>query len=105
MMNLELLIWAFKETKDSSFYKVAVKHSDVTLKNHFRPDYTSYHVLVYDSTSGKLVNRITAQGYSDNSMWARGNSWGVYGYTMMYRETGLERYRKMAQSTAICCAD
>jgi unsaturated chondroitin disaccharide hydrolase len=100
MMNLELLLWAFKETKDSTFYKVAVRHADVTLQNHFRPDHTSYHVLVYDSASGSLVRKITAQGYSDNSMWARGNAWGIYGFTMMYRETGLERYRIMAQQAA-----
>lgn len=100
MMNLELLTWAFKQTGDSVFYNVAVRHSDVTMANHFRPDYTSYHVLVYDSASGGLINKITAQGYSDSSMWARGHAWGIYGYSMMYRETGLERYLDMAQRLA-----
>jgi unsaturated chondroitin disaccharide hydrolase len=97
MMNLELLMWAFRETGDSTFYNVAVKHSDMTLKNHFRPDFTSYHVLVYDSATGKLIKKITAQGYSNHSMWARGNAWGIYGFTMMYRETGLERYLDIAE--------
>ncbi|MDQ1296905.1 MAG: unsaturated chondroitin disaccharide hydrolase [Bacteroidota bacterium] len=100
MMNLELLMWAFKNSGDSSFYKIAVSHADTTIKNHYRPDFSSYHVVSYDTITGKVEAKQTAQGAADESAWARGQSWGLYGYTMMYRETGLERYLKQARGIA-----
>lgn len=100
MMNLELLFWATKQTGDSSFYKVAVSHADKTIVNHFRPDGSSYHVLVYDPETGNVNQKRTAQGYSDESAWSRGQAWGLYGYTMSYRETGLARYLEQAQKIA-----
>jgi unsaturated chondroitin disaccharide hydrolase len=96
MMNLEFLMWAFKKSGDSTFYKICVNHSDTTIKNHFRPDYSSFHVVSYDTVTGKVEARQTHQGYSDESAWARGQAWGLYGYTVMYRETGLERYLSQA---------
>lgn len=96
MMNLEYLMWAFKETRDSSFYKICVSHSDVTMKNHFRPDYSSYHVVSYDTITGNVEVKQTNQGFADESAWARGQSWGLYGYTVMYRETKLDRYLQQA---------
>lgn len=98
MMNLELLFWAFKETKDSSFYKIAVSHADITLKNHFRPDYSSYHVIDYDSITGEVLKRNTHQGFSHESAWSRGQAWAIYGYTMCYRETGNEAYLNQAKN-------
>ena len=100
MMNLELLFWAFKETKDSTFYKIAVSHADTTLKNHFRPDFSSYHVVGYDLKTGKAIQKNTHQGYSDESAWARGQSWGLYSYTMCYRETGKIAYLNHAENIA-----
>lgn len=100
MMNLELLMWAFKKSGDSSFYKIAVSHADTTMKNHYRPDYSSFHVVSYDTITGKVQVKQTAQGFADESAWARGQSWGLYGYTMMYRETKLERYLKQAEHIA-----
>ncbi len=100
MMNLELLMWAFKKSGDSSFYKIAVSHADTTMKYHFRPDYSTYHVVSYDTITGKVEARQTAQGFSDSSAWSRGQSWGLYGYTMMYRETGLDRYLQQARHIA-----
>lgn len=96
MINLEFLMWAFKNSGDSSFYKIAVIHSDTTIKNHFRPDYSTWHVVSYDTISGKVEAKQTAQGAADGSAWARGQSWGLYGYTVMYRETGLQRYLDQA---------
>jgi unsaturated chondroitin disaccharide hydrolase len=96
MMNLELLMWAFKKTGDSSFYHIAVSHADTTMKYHFRPDYSTYHVVSYDTVTGKVQVRQTSQGFSDESAWSRGQSWGLYGYTMMYRETKLDRYLQQA---------
>ncbi|MFY0650721.1 MAG: glycoside hydrolase family 88 protein [Cyclobacteriaceae bacterium] len=97
MMNLELLLWAFRESSDSSFYQISISHADITLKNHFREDFSTYHVLDYDSLTGEVLSKRTHQGYSDSSTWARGQAWGIYGYTMMYRETGLERYLDRAR--------
>ena len=87
MMNLELLFWASKNGGNKKLYDIAVKHAETTMNNHFRPDYTSYHVLIYDYETGKKIKGRTAQGYSDDSMWARGQAWAIYGFTMTYRET------------------
>jgi hypothetical protein len=100
LMNLELLIWAFKKSGDSTFYKIAVSHADTTMKNHYRPDYSAYHVVSYDTITGRVETKATAQGAAAESVWARGQSWGLYGYTMMYRETGLKRYLDHAVSIA-----
>jgi len=97
MMNLELLFWAFKETKDSTFYNIAVSHADVTIKNHFREDYSSYHVIDYDSITGNVLKKNTHQGLAHESAWSRGQAWAVYGYTMCYRETGNTVYLDQAK--------
>ncbi len=100
MMNLELLFWAFKESKDSTFYHIAVNHADNTLKNHFRPDYSTYHVVDYDTITGDVINRHTHQGYAHESTWSRGQAWALYGYTVMYRETGDRDYLIQADRIA-----
>lgn len=100
MMNLELLLWASKQTNDLSFYNIALSHANVTLKNHFRPDFSSYHVVSYDSISGEVSKRCTWQGYSDQSSWARGQAWGLYGFTTMFAQTGLKRYLEHAKKIA-----
>jgi len=100
MMNLELLLWATKETGDSSFYKIAVTHANTTLKNHFRRDYSSFHVVNYNPFTGAVQQKKTAQGANDSSAWARGQSWGLYGYTVMYRETHDLQYLRQAENIA-----
>ncbi|MDZ7725134.1 MAG: glycoside hydrolase family 88 protein [candidate division KSB1 bacterium] len=100
MMNLELLFRAAKELGDSTFYSIAVSHADHTLNNHFREDYSTWHVLDYDTTTGKVLSRETHQGYSDESTWSRGQAWALYGYSMCYRETGYERYLDQAVGIA-----
>ncbi|HEY4150680.1 MAG TPA: glycoside hydrolase family 88 protein, partial [Chitinophagaceae bacterium] len=100
MMNLELLFWATKVTGDSSFYRIAVTHANTTLKNHFRPDYSSYHVVNYNPQTGAVQQKRTAQGASDSSAWARGQSWGLYGFTVMYRETKDKKYLDQATHIA-----
>jgi len=101
MMNLELLFFATRVTGDSSFYKIAVSHARTTMKNHFRPDYSSYHVVDYDTITGRVLKQNTHQGYSHESAWARGQAWGLYGYAMCYRETHdrtfLEQSRNIAK--------
>lgn len=100
MMNLELLFWAARETGDSTYYNIAVTHADNTIKNHFRDDYSSYHVLNYDPETGAVNEKRTAQGYSDESAWARGQAWGLYGFVVMYRETKEEKYLDQANKIA-----
>ena len=95
-MNLELLFKATALTGDSSYYHIAISHADKTLENHFRPDNSSYHVVDYDSITGNIHVKQTAQGYADESSWARGQAWGLYGYTMCYRYTREERYLQQA---------
>lgn len=100
MMNLELLYWAFKETKDSVYYRIATNHARTTLKNHFRDNFSSYHVVDYDTISGNVRIKQTHQGYNDESAWARGQAWGLYGYTMCYRETQLPEFLNQAENIA-----
>lgn len=100
MMNLELLFWATHASGDSSFYKIAVTHANTTMKNHFRRDFSSFHVVDYDTATGEVLARQTAQGFSDSSAWARGQSWGLYGYTVMYRSTRDPRYLSQAEHIA-----
>ncbi len=92
IMNLELLFWATKATGDSSFYNIAISHARKTMKNHYREDYSSWHVINYDTLSGEILDRHTHQGYANESSWARGQAWGLYGFTMVFRETGDPRY-------------
>ena len=96
MMNLEMLFWASEQTGNSKYRDIAIAHADKTLKNHFRKDLTSYHVVSYSVPSGKVESKGTFQGYSDSSAWARGQAWGVYGYTMCYRFTKNPVYLEAA---------
>lgn len=100
MMNLELLFAATRFTGDSSFYKIAVTHANTTMQNHFRPDYSSYHLVIYDPETGKVIKKQTVQGAANESAWARGQAWGLYGYTMMYRETKDPIYLSQANHIA-----
>jgi unsaturated chondroitin disaccharide hydrolase len=100
MMNLELLFWASKNGGSQKLYDIAVKHAETTMENHFRPDYSAYHVVVYDTVTGKKMKGVTAQGYADNSMWARGQAWAIYGFTMCYRETKKKEFLDFAQHVA-----
>jgi len=100
MMNLELLFEATRLSGDSTFHHIAVTHANTTLKNHYREDGSSYHVLVYDTINGNVLDKVTHQGISDESIWARGQAWGVYGYTMSYRYTKDPTYLARAESSA-----
>jgi len=100
MMNLELLEWVSKNGGEQKFHNIAVEHANTTLKNHFRPDYSSYHVLDYNLRTGGVDRKVTHQGYSDESAWARGQAWGLYGYIVMYRFTKNAVYLSQANNIA-----
>ena len=95
MMNLELLFKATEFTGDSTYANIAISHADQTMKNHYRPDYSTYHVVDYDLETGEV-----REGYADESAWARGQAWSIYGYTVMYRFTGDKKYLEQAEKVA-----
>lgn len=100
MMNLELLTKAHKLSGVDSLLNVALTHANTTMKNHFRPDYTTWHVVDYDPETGDIRMKVTHQGYADDSAWSRGQAWAVYGYTMMYREVSEPAYLAQAENIA-----
>lgn len=100
MMNLEMLFWATRQTGDSTYYNIAVDHANTTMEHHFRPDYSSYHVIEYETATGDVKRKRTEQGVADESAWARGQAWGLYGYVVMYRETGDKKYLEQAKNIA-----
>lgn len=100
MMNLEMLFLATKITGDPKYKDIAVLHANTTMKNHFRSDGSAYHILEYDARSGRMIAPKGGQGFSDRSAWSRGQAWGLYGFTMCYRETGDKRYLDRACKSA-----
>ena len=100
MMNLELLFWASKNGGDVELAHIAETHAFTTMKNHVRPDGSTYHVVDYDPSTGAVLARKTSQGYADSSTWSRGEAWGLYGFTMTYRETRNPVFLETARSIA-----
>lgn len=100
MMNLEYLVWAFRATGDSAFYRACISHADHTILHHFREDYSSVHLVDFDPSTGKVIGKQTVQGNADSSAWARGQSWGFYGFVAFHRETGEQRYLEQAEHIA-----
>lgn len=100
MMNLELLFWASKHSGDPVYKDIAVTHANTTIQNHFRPDHSSYHVVDYNENTGEIIEKRTAQGAADESAWARGQAWGLYGFTATYRDTGNQEYLDKAVEIA-----
>lgn len=96
MMNLELLYFATKVTGDDKYARIANTHAETTARNQFRKDYSNYHVVNYDTETGAVLHQATCQGFSDNSAWARGQAWAIYGYTMAYRETKKTEFLDLA---------
>ncbi|MBD0832586.1 glycoside hydrolase family 88 protein [Aestuariibaculum sediminum] len=100
MMNLELLFKASEFTGKPAYKEIAISHANTTIKNHFRKDYSSYHVIDYNPETGEVRSKQTAQGFADESSWARGQAWGLYGYTVCYRYTKDKRYLQLAENIA-----
>lgn len=100
MMNLEFLFWTTENGGDPGIYEKILSHSDHTIRNHYRPDFSSFHLVDYDTITGEVLLKQTVQGYSDESAWARGQSWGLYGFTTVYRATQDEKYLDHACNVA-----
>ncbi len=100
MMNLELLYWTSLNGGDAKYKEIAVTHSNTTLQHHFRPDFSSFHVIDYNMETGDVIRKATWQGAADCSAWSRGQGWGLYGYVMMYRFSKDKRYLDQARKVA-----
>lgn len=100
MMNLEMLFQATRLTGDSIYHNIAVNHANTTLRNHFRNDHSSYHVVDYDPENGHVRMKCTHQGYSDDSFWSRGQAWGLYGFAQCYQYTGKKEYLEKSLNIA-----
>lgn len=100
MINLELLFWAAKNGGSHELYDMAVNHAKTCMKTLVRPDYSTNHVAVFDTIDGHFIKAVTHQGYADDSQWARGQAWAIYGYTMCFNETGDEEFLRTAQQLA-----
>jgi len=100
MMNLEMLFWASEVTGDPKYKDICISHADVTMKNHFRDDMSSWHVVGYNPENGNVNVKQTHQGLNDDSAWGRGQAWGLYGYTLMFRETKDSKYLELASGIA-----
>ena len=100
MMNLELLFEATRLSGDKRFEEIAIQHAQTTMKHHYRDDYSSYHVVDYDTLTGEVLDKATCQGFVDESSWARGQAWGLYGFVICYRYTGDDQYLKFAENIA-----
>ena len=99
MMNLDLLFSASKLTGDPKYKDIAIKHANKTMPNHFRENYTCWHVVSYNN-DGTVEMKETFQGKNHDSSWSRGQAWAVYGYTATYRETGDKTYLDFAVNIA-----
>lgn len=100
MMNLELLMSVAATENEPALAEVAISHANTTLKNHFRPDYTTWHLVDYNPEDGSVNAKMTVQGCADDSAWARGQAWALYGFTMMYRFTQDQAYLDRAVAVA-----
>ncbi|MDT0646515.1 glycoside hydrolase family 88 protein [Zunongwangia sp. F260] len=100
MMNLELLFWASEYSGDNRYRDIAITHANTTMQHHFRPDNSSYHVINYNENTGEVKDKRTAQGNADESAWARGQAWGLYGFTEVYRKTKDQKYLDQAVKIA-----
>lgn len=100
MMNLEQLLWVSQQGGDKRFADIAVTHANTTLQNHYRPDHSTFHIVDYDLEKGTVIQKVNGQGAHDTSAWSRGQAWGLYGYTMMYRETKDKKYLDQARHIA-----
>jgi unsaturated chondroitin disaccharide hydrolase len=97
MLNLEMLYWAAANGGNKELYDIATKHAETTMKYQFREDGSNYHVAVYDTIDGHFIKGVTHQGYADETMWARGQAWAIYGFTMVYRETKDKKFLRFAE--------
>ena len=82
MMNLELLFEGCKYSGNKILYDMAVSHTNTTIKEHIRQDYTHFHVVSFNETTGHVIRKNTATGYADWSCWSQSEAWLIAGLTI-----------------------
>ncbi|GLX66636.1 glycoside hydrolase family 88 protein [Paenibacillus glycanilyticus] len=100
MMNLPLLYWASKQTGDPRFKQIAEAHAETAVKHFIREDGSAYHVVCFDPVTGERVGALGGQGYSEQSAWARGTAWAIYGSVLSYQHTGRQLFLEAAERAA-----
>ena len=85
LLNIPLLHWAFLETGKPVYRNAAMRHYEAACNNVIRDDASAYHTFYFDPETGEPLKGVTRQGYSDDSAWARGQAWGIYGIPLNYR--------------------
>ena len=100
LMNLPILYWASEEIGDARFKQVAEKHVEMVLNHFIRPDGSVQHMVIFDSSTGEVIEKCGGQGFAENSAWARGCAWAVYGLTLSYKYTKNEEILDAAKKTA-----
>lgn len=100
MMNLPLLFWATRETSEPRYREAAIRHAEASRQYLLRPDGSTYHTYFLDTATGAPVGPKTHQGYADESVWARGQGWAIYGFTMTAEWTDDERFVSAAKAAA-----
>ena len=101
MMNLSLLFWASRETKDPRYHQIAVRHADTALREFVREDGSCNHIVIFDPNTGRVLQKPAGQGFAAGSSWSRGQAWALYGFGTAYAFTRDLRFLETAQQ----CAD
>lgn len=94
--DLNLLYYVAHELHDDRLADIATKHARTLMQSHVRGDNSTWHVVNFDQDTAKIKRRMTNQGYSDDSCWARGQAWGITGYAQTYGWTGDPRFLDMS---------
>ena len=100
LMNLPILYWASEELGDNRFSKIAMRQMDMALRDHIRPDGSTYHIVDHETDRVAVKRVLAGQGYDEKSCWSRGNSWAVYGSILSFIHSGKQEYLEAAQTTA-----
>ena len=101
LMNIPMLYWASNETKHDRFRRIAMKHADMAIRDHIRPDGSVNHIVEHNLDTGDVTNIYAGQGYAADSCWTRGASWAIYGMIISYRHTQKREYL----DAVVRCAD
>lgn len=100
MLNIPLLFWASRETGDNRFAAIAIKHAEMAMRDHVRPDGSVVHIVVHDEKTGAVIKTLSGQGYCEGSAWSRGAAWAVYGFVLAYIHTGRVDFLDTAKKAA-----
>ena len=100
LMNLPLLYWASDELEVPRFRDIAIRHMEMALRDHIRPDGSTNHIVDHFRDRPGVKEILGGQGYSADSCWSRGLAWAVYGSVLAYIHVGDERYLEAARRTA-----